>query len=120
FSVWPWNFFAHTTHRALPHARRHSVRCALIHGAGFDRAEIRYGLRTLACDVARFRAAARARVVALFHVAAFQAHAPERDSNTRAFAQRGTYCRRSESADFLERRRQGSSLPARHHLPSTR
>src|SRR5947208_16191591 len=107
--LWSWNFFISVAYRALSHARRHSVRGALLHDAGSDRAEIRHGARTVACDVAGFRPAAGARVGALFHVAAFQAHTAKRDSNARTFAQWAAYCRQSEPAGFVARTNRKSS-----------
>src|SRR5438105_1640582 len=80
------DFFAGAAHRALPDAGRHTLRRALLHGAHAHRAEVRHGPRALAGDASRLYATAGARVVALFHVAAFQTHAAQRYSSTRTFA----------------------------------
>src|SRR4030095_12110414 len=105
-----------TAHRALPYAWRHSLCSAFLHGAGTDRTEIRYRLRTAAGNVPRFRSAACPRVVAVFHLAAFQTHAPKCASNARTFAEWRPFCRQFESPSFLERRRQRPSLLAWRHL----
>src|SRR5437773_5681331 len=112
FSFWARDFPACSAYRALSHAGRHFLRRTFVHGAGANRTEIRYRARTAPGDGPRFRPAARPRVVALFHLAAFQTHAPKRDSNARTFAEWRPFRRRFESPSFLERRRQGPSLLA--------
>src|SRR5947208_2319870 len=110
-------FAAGTADRSLPHARWHAVRSALIHGSGFHRTEIRYGARTAAGDAPGFRPATGARLVALFHMVAFQTYAGKCDSRARTFARAHVFWAESESPRLLERRRQRSSLLAWRHFP---
>src|SRR6266567_9497027 len=110
FSLRFGNFSARAADRALPDAWRHSVRGALVHGADVNRTEIRYGARAPAGDAPGFRPTAGARMVALFHLAAFQTHHRKRDSSTRAFAESRSFLRQSESPGFLERRGEGPAL----------
>src|SRR5438132_4256428 len=120
FSLRSGNFSAGAADRALPDAWRHFVRGALVHGADVDRTEIRYGARAAAGDAPGFRPTARARMVALFHVAAFQTHPRKRDSGTRAFAESRPFRLQSESPGFLERRGAGAALFAGRHPPGAR
>src|SRR6266496_1962875 len=120
FSLWSGNFSACAADRALPDAWRHSVRCALLHGADVDRAEIRYGTRAAAGDAPGFRPTAGARMVALFHLAAFQTHPRKRDSSPRAFTESRPFRGESESPGFLERRGEGPPFFAWRHLPVAR
>src|SRR6266700_4880473 len=118
FSLRAGNFSARAAARAIPDAWRHSVRGALVHGADVDRAEIRYGARAAVGDAPGLRPTARARMVALFHLAAFQTYPRKRDSRTRAFAESRPFRLHSESPGFLERRGEGPALCDWLHLPA--
>ena len=88
FSFWPGHFFAGTAHSALSDDWWYALRRALLHGARCYRTEIRHGPRAVTGHVFGFRPTAGARLVTLFHVAALQTYAAERDSGTRIFAER--------------------------------
>src|SRR5438445_11150604 len=100
FSLRSGNFSAGAADRALPDAWRHFVRGALVHGADVDRTEIRYGARAVAGDAPGFRPTARARMVALFHVAAFQTHPGSGDGALRALPDTPPFARSVGSAGF--------------------
>src|SRR5437667_514836 len=106
------NFSARVAHRSLSDAGRHPMRGAVVHGAGSDRTEIRYGAREAPRDAPGVCPAARARIFSLFHVAALQTHTGKRDSEARTFAGTHPLCRQPDPPSFLERAGQGPSLSA--------
>src|SRR6266480_4894843 len=83
------HFSAGVADRAVSHARRHILRGAFLHVARADRAEVRHYPRARARNVPRVRATARARLVALFHMAPFQADTAQCYSRSRTFAHHG-------------------------------
>ena len=104
---------AGAAHRALPHVWRHALRRAFLHAARADRTEVRHHPGASARHVPRLRAAARPRMVALFHLAAFQTHAarrhPRRTKNLPAGTElRGKSARRQFTG--AKRRRTGINL----------
>src|SRR6266404_4212139 len=104
------NFSACVAHSSLSDARRHPLRGAVVHGAGSDRTEIRYGARAAPRDAPGVCPAARARIFSLFHVATLQTHTGKRDSEARTFAGTRPLRRQPESPSFLERPGKGPSL----------
>src|SRR6266849_5083275 len=79
FSFWFGNFFTGIAHRSLFDVWWHFVRGDFLHVAGADRAEVRHDSGAFARHVSCLRPAARPWMVALFHLAAFQAHAARSD-----------------------------------------
>src|ERR1700730_302722 len=120
FSFWARRFFAGVPHRTLSHVWRHIVRGPLLYGARPYRTEVRHRDRAPAHDVFGLCSTAGARMVALFHLVAFQTHAAERDQGPRTSSCRRQFWRRSESPNFLERTGEGPPLLARCHLPIAR
>src|SRR5262249_58079426 len=119
-SLWPWNFSAWSAHCSVPDVRRHFLRCAVVHGARANRTEIRHRARASAGDAPGVCAAARARILPIFHVAAFQAHTGERDSETRTFARNRAFARKSESPRILERAGEGPPFFPRRNVSIAR
>src|SRR6516162_3397460 len=64
-----------TTNCPVFDARRHTLRRPFLYGTRVDRATVRYHSRAAAGDVSRSCATTRPWLVALFHLAPFQAHA---------------------------------------------
>src|SRR6478735_6936607 len=85
-SFWPGNFPAWPAHSSVPDARRHLLRGAFVHGWGADRTKIRHPTRAPAGYDPRVCATARARILPLFHLAAFQTHTGKRHPEARTFA----------------------------------
>src|SRR6476660_1952823 len=104
------NFSARVAHRSLSDAGRHPVRGVVVHGAGADRTEIRYGPREAPRDAPGVCPAAGAWIFSLFHLATLQTHTGKRDSEARKFAGTRPLRRQPEPPSFLERPGQGPSL----------
>src|SRR4029077_4725405 len=109
-SFWPWNFSAWIAHCAVSDAGRHFLRGAFVHGAGANRTKIRHGARAPAGYDSGVCATARARILPIFHLAAFQTHTGKRHSEARTFARTCALTRQPESPRILERGGEGSPL----------
>src|SRR5438876_7895532 len=96
-SFWPRDFSAWPAHCSVPDAGWHFLRSAFVHGAGADRTTIRHGARAPAGYDPRVCATARARILPVFHMAAFQTHTGKRHSETRTFARERALARQPES-----------------------
>ena len=77
---------ARVAHCSVLNAGRHFLRCAVVHGSGANRTEIRHGACASVSDHFGVCATARARIFPVLHMAAFQAHTGKRHSKTRTFA----------------------------------
>ena len=76
-------FLPEAAHRPLSHVWRDALRRAFLHAARPDRTEVRHHRGALARDVPRLHPAAGARMVALFYLAAIQAHPARGHRETR-------------------------------------
>src|SRR5512132_602670 len=102
-SLWSGNFFAWAAHCSVPDARWHFLRGAFVHGAGADRTKTRHGTGTSAGHDPGVCATARARILPVFHLAAFQTHTGKRHSEARTFTRTRALARQPESPRVLER-----------------
>src|SRR5436190_4381683 len=109
-SFWTRNFPAWPADRSVFDAGRHFLRRAFVHGASADRTKIRHGIRASAGDYPGVYATASARILPVFHLAAFQTHTGKRHSEARTFARKRALARQPESPRILERGREGSPL----------
>src|SRR5436190_5218065 len=109
-SFWPRNFSARIAHCSVPDAGWHFLRSAFVHGSGTDRTTIRHSACAPAGDDPRVCATARARILPVFHLAAFQTHTGKRHSEARTFARTCALARQPESPRVLERGGEGSPL----------
>src|SRR5437773_7228248 len=115
-SFWPGNFSAWAAHCSVPDAGRHLLRGAFVHGAGADRTKIRYGARAPVGDDPGVCATARARILPIFYLAAFQTHTGKRHSEARTFARKRALARQPESTRILERAGEGPPLFVRRNV----
>src|SRR5262245_29340152 len=102
FPFWPGNFSARAAYCAVLDAGRNFLRGAFVHGSGANRTKIRHGLRALAGHDSRVCATARARILPVLHLAAFQTHTGKRRSEARTFARERALSREPESPCILE------------------
>src|SRR5512132_1862770 len=109
-SLWSGNFSAWAAHCSVPDAGRHFLRGAFVHGTGADRTKTRHGAGTPAGHDPGVCATARARILTVFHLAAFQTHTGKRHPEARTFARTCALARQSESPGILERAGEGPPL----------
>src|SRR4029077_3194630 len=109
-SFWSGNFSARIAHRAVPDAGRNFLRSAFVHGAGADRTKIRHSARATAGDDPGVCATARARILPVFYLAAFQTHTGQRHPEARTFARSRAVSGQPQSPRILERGGEGPTL----------
>ena len=110
------NFSPGLADRAVPDVRRNALRGDLVHAARTDRAEVRHDCRAPSCYVPRVCAAARPRMVALFHLAPFQTHPAHSDQQARTTAGGRGVRREFTPSLLLERGGEGSPSSPRRDL----
>src|SRR4030095_5145336 len=106
----PRNFSAWAAHCSVLDAGRHFLRGAFLHGSGADRTKIRHGACASAGDDPGVYATVGARILPVFHLAAFQTHTGKRHSETRTFAGKSALSRTPESPRIVERAGEGPPL----------
>ena len=103
FSLRTGNLSAGAAHCSLSDVGRHALCRDLLYAARANRTEVRHHRRAFARHVPGLRPAAGPRLVALFHLAAIQAHAAGRYWNSREDALRQDSPGQPAATQLLER-----------------